>query len=299
MRNLAFVVVLAAFAVACPRPEEKGAIDAGAAPPKDAGPAMIAIPDAATGTIPGAATGPRLYVSNEASGDVTVIDVDTRAVTETIPIGKRPRGIQRAPNGSAVYVALSGSVPNGPERGEKGGKGEKADADAGAPDKSADGIGIIETKTGKLAGRLPSGSDPEQLAVSIDGTRLFISNEDAAEMSIIELASKKIEASYKVGEEPEGVGVSPDGKWVYVTCEATNEVHVFDVHAKKMVKKLTVPGRPRGIAFLPDGTRAYVTSETGGAVSVIALPEHKVIKTLKPEGENVRPMGVAVAPDAK
>jgi len=254
--------------------------------------------------VPGAAVGPRLYVSNEASGDVSIIDLATGKVETTLPVGKRPRGIQRAPNGSAVYVALSGSVPNGPEA--KGGKpdkdkGEKeGKEDKGPPaDKSADGIGIIETKTGKLAGKLPSGSDPEQLAVSLDGTHLYISNEDAASMSVISLAGKIIEDSYKVGEEPEGVGASPDGKWVYVTCEATNDIHVFDTAKKKMVKKFTVPGRPRGVAFLPDSSRAYVTSETGGAISVVLLPEHKGEKTLKPEGENVRPMGVAVAPDGK
>jgi YVTN family beta-propeller protein len=306
MRKLACALLMSALLVACPHAEKTSSVDAASsAEPSPAARAADAQPradgaDAGSAIVPGArdvaTKGPRLYVSNEASGDVTLIDISMNKPIATLPVGKRPRGIQKAPDGSAVYVALSGSVPSGPERGGKEGKEE---ADAGAPDKSADGIGIIDTKTFTLIGRLPSGSDPENMAVGIDGSVIYISNEDAAEMSIIELAGKKIEASYKVGEEPEGVGVSPDGKWVYVTCEATNSVHVFDVKAKKMVTKITVPGRPRGVAFLPNSLRAYITSETGGAVSVVSLPEHKVIKTLKPEGENVRPMGIAVAPDAK
>jgi len=300
MRTLARAVLLptfAIFATGCPHSESKDTSDAGAV---TAAPASAFAPrgsqDAAS-----IRRGPRLYVSDEASGEVTIIDLDTNTVAQTLSVGKRPRGIQKAPDGSAVYVALSGSVPTGPERGgpEKGVNGEKKDTDAAAPDRSADGIGILSTKTGALTFRLPSGTDPEQLAVSVDGTHLFVSNEDAASMSVIGIGSKSIEGTFRVGEEPEGVGVSPDGKWVYVTCEATSDVHVYDIQAKKMVAKLTVPGRPRGVAFLPDGARAYVTSETGGAVSVVRLPDHKVVKTLKPEGENVRPMGVAASPDGK
>src|SRR5580704_275308 len=121
MRKLAFVsaiATLAVLALACSRESQKASTEtapsAGAsAQPASAPAAGSAKPsaetaaDAATGTLPGAATGPRLYVSNEASGDVTIIDLATGKVQSTLPVGKRPRGIQRAPNGSAVYVALS------------------------------------------------------------------------------------------------------------------------------------------------------------------------------------------------
>lgn len=50
-----------------------------------------------------------IYVSNERSGDVTLIDGANGTVTAIIPVGKRPRGIHCSPDGSRVYVALSGS----------------------------------------------------------------------------------------------------------------------------------------------------------------------------------------------
>ncbi|HSP45992.1 MAG TPA: hypothetical protein VLO30_08365 [Chthoniobacterales bacterium] len=55
-----------------------------------------------------------LYVGNERSGDVTVIDGTNDMVLGTFPVGKRPRGIQTAPDGRRIFVALSGSPPNGP-----------------------------------------------------------------------------------------------------------------------------------------------------------------------------------------
>src|SRR5262245_17718774 len=54
-----------------------------------------------------------LYVTNEQSGDLTVIDVPTLKVVATIPLGKRPRGIAASPDGSRLYVALSGSPSTG------------------------------------------------------------------------------------------------------------------------------------------------------------------------------------------
>src|SRR5439155_6766410 len=56
----------------------------------------------------------RVYVTNEASGDLSVIDAATQAVIATAPLGKRPRGIKPSPDGKSLYVALSGSPNAGP-----------------------------------------------------------------------------------------------------------------------------------------------------------------------------------------
>ncbi len=48
----------------------------------------------------------RLYVSNEDGHTVTVIDTDKNEAIATIPVGKRPRGIQVSHDGALVYVAL-------------------------------------------------------------------------------------------------------------------------------------------------------------------------------------------------
>jgi YVTN family beta-propeller protein len=55
-----------------------------------------ALPSAPTHTDPGV----RVYVTNESSGDLTVIDAVTQMVIATVPVGKRPRGIKVSPIGS-------------------------------------------------------------------------------------------------------------------------------------------------------------------------------------------------------
>jgi YVTN family beta-propeller protein len=51
----------------------------------------------------------RVYVTNEASGDLSVIDSARHEVIATVKLGKRPRGIHASPDGRTIYVALSGS----------------------------------------------------------------------------------------------------------------------------------------------------------------------------------------------
>jgi YVTN family beta-propeller protein len=74
----------------------------------------------------------RIYVTNEVSGDMTVIDSATYNVIATVPLGKRPRGIHASPDRKTIYVALSGSPIAGPGVDE---------STLPPPDKSADGIG--------------------------------------------------------------------------------------------------------------------------------------------------------------
>src|SRR3984893_16859380 len=57
-----------------------------------------------------AEAGYRVFITNEGSGDLTVIDGRTHRVTATWPLGKRPRGVVGAPDKQRLYVALSGST---------------------------------------------------------------------------------------------------------------------------------------------------------------------------------------------
>ena len=78
------------------------------------------------------------YVANSISGTVSVIDMATDQVTNTIPVGRHPVGIAVSPDGSQVYVAnfLSGTVS------------------------------VIDTVTDKVTGTIHVGASPVGIAVS-------------------------------------------------------------------------------------------------------------------------------------
>jgi YVTN family beta-propeller protein len=231
-----------------------------------------------------------VYVTNEVSGDLSVIDPATHRAIATLPLGKRPRGIRVAPDRAQLYIALSGSPISPPGTDE---------STLPPPDRTADGIGVVDVQTLTLRTILRGPQDPEQTSVSRDGARLYIANEDKATASVLEIASGKTIGEFEVGGEPEGVTTSADGRFVYVTSEEHNQVSVIDTAANRVIKQFAVGPRPRDTAFLPDSSRAYVTSENGASISVVDTSSHTVIETIKLTGENVRPMGAVVSPDGQ
>jgi PQQ-dependent catabolism-associated beta-propeller protein len=233
----------------------------------------------------GPAEGSRLYVSNEDGESVTVLDTDTSAVIANIAIGKRPRGLKLNADGSRLFVAVSGlpkcppSVPD-----EECAKLER--------DLKADGIAVVDTATHKVVKVLHAGSDPEQFALSRDGKRLFVANEDSATLSVVDIASGKIAQRVPVGREPEGVAVTPDGRWVLVTNESDNSVSIIDTGTLKIVKSVQVGKRPRDVAFTPDGRTAYVSGEFDASVYRMALPQGEPVERVIELRKEARPMGI-------
>ena len=230
-----------------------------------------------------------VYVTNEYSGDLTVIAGGTNEVVATFPLGQRPRGIKVSPDRTQLFVALSGSPPAPP--------GTDLST-LPPPDRAADGIGVVDIAAGEVVNVVHAGTDPEQLAISADGTRLYVANEDAGEASVVDIASGEFLARFPVGGEPEGVRISPDGSVVYVTSEEDNQVSVIDTAANEVIAVFEVGARPRATGFSPDGSRAYVTAENSGTVHVVDTSTHEVIETIQLTGELMRPMGVVVSPDA-
>jgi len=233
----------------------------------------------------------RLYVTNENSGDLSVVDTATRKVIATIPLGKRPRGIKVSPDGTLLYVALSGSPMAPPGTDER---------TLPPPDRAADGIGVVDIAQHKLLRIIRAGTDPEQTAITIDGRRLFVANEDAGQASVIDVSDGRVVATVPVGGEPEGVDLRPDGSVVYVTSEADNQVAVIDAATARLITTFKAGPRPRATGFLPDSSRAYSSAENGSAVIVVDAMAHTPIETIKLDGGDlVRPMGVVSSADGK
>jgi YVTN family beta-propeller protein len=264
-------------------------------------PAALALLLAVAGMPRGAsAASYQIVVSNERSNDVTVISGADYSVLATIPVGKRPRGIHGSPDGKLVYVALSGTPIAAPPQIDAQGnpifkRGDDDDSEADS-DKSADGIGIVDVATRKLKGKIFAGSDPEEFALSKDGTRIYVSNEDTKSASVVDIAKGKVEHIIPVGQEPEGVAVTPDGKQFYVTCESGGDVYAVETSGYTIVGHFKVAPRPRTVAFLPSAGIAFVPSESTGLINVIDSNKFTLIKTITlPTG--ARPMSLKIGSD--
>ena len=204
----------------------------------------------------------RAFVTNETSGDLTVIAGGTHEVLATIPLGKRPRGIKVDPAGERLFVALSGSPPA--PAGDR-----RIDAAAARPVGGRHRHRRHRRRTGgdgaERGHRPRAGGGERRRHPGLRGeTRM------RPVASIVDIASGEILAQLPVGGEPEGVTRSPDGRWVYITSENDNQVTVIDHRGagggRGVRRRGPAPLVPRS---RPDSTRAYVTAENGGTVSVV------------------------------
>src|SRR3981189_814329 len=98
------------------------------------------------------------YVSNEKSNTVSGIDTDKWAVTATIKVGQRPRGIEFTKNGKFVLVAV------------------------GDDDK----IEVIDTRTQQVVDSLPSSPDPDRFSHDAAHKAICVANENDNTVTIID-----------------------------------------------------------------------------------------------------------------
>jgi PQQ-dependent catabolism-associated beta-propeller protein len=232
-----------------------------------------------------------VYVTNEDAGTISIISTATHNVIGEVQVGTRPRGVEVSRDGELIYVALSGSPKCPPT------VPDEECAKLGA-DKTKDGVAVIDARRRAVLRVLPGGSDPEEFDVDAAGGRLFVSNEDAGELSIVDLETGDVLRTVDVGGEPEGVRLRPDRATVYVTSESDHTVTVVDAKSGAVLDTIPVGWRPRDSIFSADGSRAYVSSEHGGSVAVVDVATSEVLETIAlPAGS--LPMGLALSPDGE
>ncbi|WP_054865067.1 YncE family protein [Methanosarcina barkeri] len=131
--------------------------------------------------------GKKAYVAN-GYNNVSVIDTATNIVVATVSdrIGS-VSGIAVAPNGSKVYVANYGYGANNIYDG--GGN-----------------ISVIDTLTNKVTVMVPLGKYTYGVAITPDGTKLYVAN-DYSNVSVIDTSTNKVTSTVNIGTRHLGIAI--------------------------------------------------------------------------------------------
>lgn len=229
---------------------------------------------------------PRVYVSDERGNAVLLVEPATGDVVERIAAGVRPRGLQLAPDGRTLFVAVSGSPIGGPG----------VDEDSlPPPDRRKDGIAAIDTRTNRVTRVLSAGADPETFALTPDGRTLLVSNEDSGTVSAVDPRGLVPTRRVKVGAEPEGIAVTRDARTLFVACEGADAVYRIDLATLEVKGTTPLAGRPRTLLASADGRSIYVAVEAGGQLAVLDATTGAVARQIDlARGDKAtRPMGLA------
>jgi hypothetical protein len=93
------------------------------------------------------------------------------------------------------------------------------DEDKALADKSADGIGLVDIASNKFLRKIPAGSDPQQVCLSPDGSKIYIANEGVSTATILSAASGKSLHSFR--QPRTGRGRRQSGRQIFL-CHLRN-----------------------------------------------------------------------------
>jgi len=248
------------------------------------------------------------YIANSISNDVSVINTETNTVIATIPVGQNPTSVAVSPDGTRVYVtnqrSNTVSVIN---PGSNSVVSTIAIADFGpnaaalSPDGkllyvvnlNSNNIVVINTTTDALIATIGVGGYPVAVAVSPDGSRVYVTNSSNS-VSVIDATTNLVKTTIPVGRSPFGIAVSADGSKVFVAISGANNVSVIDAATGTIVANIPVGSGPAGVSMSPGGGLVYVANGNSNNVSVINTSTYQVVATV-PAGSN--PTGISVSPD--
>ena len=125
------------------------------------------------------------------------------------------------------------------------------------------------------------GSNPIAVAVSPDGTKVYVTNYESNNVSVIDTATNTVISTVDVGARPGGIAVSPDGTKVYVTNEFSSNVSVIDTATNAVIATVDVGNSLWGVAVSPDGSKVYVANENSNTVSVIDTATNTITATVE------------------
>jgi YVTN family beta-propeller protein len=236
----------------------------------------------ATGGAP-SPPGDRLYVANQGDATITVIDIASLEVVDTVDLQElgfsenaKPHHIVVEPDGSFWYVSLIG-----------------------------------ENRILKLdrEGRLVAQAElevPGMLALHPDGERLYVGRSMSAvnpphSIGVLRRSDMSVDEIDVFFPRPHALVVHPDGGRVYSASLAVNQLGAIDADTWDM-ELTTLDGPTHTLvqfAVAPDGRTLVVTGELTGQLLVFDLtdPDHPALESRIDVGE--RPWHPVFGPDGR
>jgi YVTN family beta-propeller protein len=131
-------------------------------------------------------------------------------------------------------------------------------------------VSVFDAATGApLGSDIPVGGSPLGVAVSPNGSEVYVTNLNTDSVSVIDAATRSVVDTVPVGNSPVDVAPSLDGSRLFVTNLGSGSVSVIDTATDAVVSTIAVGNSPYGIAVAPDGERAYAVNQGSHTVTVV------------------------------
>ena len=208
--------------------------------------------------LPLAATTVRIIQTNSAGDDVSVIDPATNKVVGVIHGIEVNHGAAAAPDGSRYYIS----------------------------DEGAQTLDVVDQKTLKVTRNIPLSGHPNNISISKDGRRVYVSIAVApGAVDVVDTTSLEKVKTIPVKGAVHNTYVTPDGRYVVSGSIPSKTITVIDQKTEEPVWSLVMDQgiRPMAFATNPDGTTKWIFVQLSGfnGFAVVDFATRKEISRIK------------------
>jgi YVTN family beta-propeller protein len=184
------------------------------------------------------------YVSNEASSTISVINLLSFKVIDTIKTAEAPHNVRFSNDGKIAYVTLQGGA----------------------------GIGVIDTKKRKMINVIPVPGiiGPHNIDLSQDGKIAYV-RDFVHNVAVLDLITGQVKKIIAVGNGHSGIDVIPSGQYIFAGGIGDHIVSVIDSKTNTVIKTIDVGAGPHGLRASKDSKWLYVTMTGTNEVVVIDI----------------------------
>jgi YVTN family beta-propeller protein len=207
-------------------------------------------------------------VLNSGEATVSLIDMPTRKVIKTVPVGKEPHHLMMTPDQKTLLVANA----------------------------AGNDVSLMNPVSGELTGKIPNIIDPYQIGYS-PNNKWFIANGNRLDRVDVYHAAQgaelKLAKTIKLGKTPSHVAFTADSKIAFITLQDSNELAAIDLDTQTVLWKMTTGKVPAGVWMTPGDQYALVGITGEDYVQVIDWKNRKEVKRIMTGkgAHNFRPLG--------
>lgn len=219
--------------------------------------------------------GTRTYIINNSGSPRTIVIIDTPSggtisTISVVPAVNNMNFIAITPDGRKAYVTASNV-----------------------------GVIVIDLVNNTVVGvPIPVGQEPLGLAITPDGSQVFVANNESFSVSVISTATDTVIDTIQLGVSTNptvvDIAILPDGSRAYVSVDDPNDaennpgqVYIIDVATHAVTPGPIVGVFPQQIAASPDGLQVFVVNNNGNlfpnvstTLSVIDTTTNLIIDTI-------------------
>ena len=207
----------------------------------------------------------KLYVANQFSNTISVIDIEKSIVEKNIDVGNSPYDIDVNPFSNRIYSS----------------------------NRDSNSISVIDGFTNKELTEIPVGKSPLGIGINLATSWIYVANLNSGTITVIDAIDNHIIKSLKFASLPYDIVINPHKNKVYISDLGKNSVLVLDGNNNTLVSTIPVGSKPSALAINTQTNTIYVSNFLNQSVSVINGTSSKLETNIKVRDN---PVGIAVNP---